>query len=137
MGKHSGQVKILIVDDDFSSRRHLARLIRTKWTCTVLEAEEGSEALRMILKENPDLVILDMVMPFMSGLEVLKTMRGYSKMAHIPVIVCSALDDEKDVSTIIKLGVSDYIVKPINRTILTRKIAEVLEATDKEKNSDI
>lgn len=121
----SSKSKILIVDDDFSSRRLLVRFIRNEWPCKVLEAQEGSEALRTILQEKPHLVILDMIMPFMSGLEVLYTMRSHPQMAHIPVIACTAVDHEDEVKEILKLGVDDYIVKPIDRKTLIKKIKNI------------
>lgn len=127
------RIKILIVDDDFSSRRLLARFICNEWPFKILEAQEGSEALRIILKESPNLVLLDMKMPFMSGLEVLKTMRGSSRMSSTPVIACTAVDDKTEVSEILKYGINDYIIKPVDRKTLLKKIANLFNLSD---NSD-
>ncbi len=125
----ANRFRILIVDDDFSSRRLLARIISSQWPVHILEAQEGSEALRIIVRERPDLIILDMVMPFMNGVETLKTMRENAKMADIPVIACTSIDEKGMVADILKLGVEDYIVKPFERTILVKKLKRFVEAS--------
>ncbi|MFQ5638774.1 MAG: PleD family two-component system response regulator [bacterium] len=126
------QFKILIVDDDFSSRRLLARFISGKWSVKILEAQEGSEALRIISEERPDLVLLDMMMPFMSGLEFLKILRGNSKMKDTVVIACTSVDDKTTVSEIIQYGVHGYIVKPFDRKVLIKKISTVVDIPSKK-----
>ncbi|MFQ5750926.1 MAG: PleD family two-component system response regulator [bacterium] len=120
----NNHTKILIVDDDFSSRRLMAKLIHKTWSCQLIHADDGSEALKIMLKEVPNLVILVM-MPFMNGMEVLRTMRQSARLAKIPVIACTAVDDTKIVKEIIKFGVTDYVVKPINKTLIN-KIAKIL-----------
>ena len=67
------RTKILIVDDDLTSRRLMEKVIYLQWKCNLLLADDGSEALKIMLKEHPSLVILDLVMPFMNGIQVLQT----------------------------------------------------------------
>jgi len=119
--------KVLIVDDDFASRRLLARFIRKKWPFKILQAEDGSEAVQLILKEAPNLVILDMMMPFMNGIEVLKILRNNPKTADIPVIACTAVDEHEEVAEILEYGISDYVIKPIDQKTLIKKIATAIE----------
>jgi len=123
------QFKVLIVDDDFSSRRLLSRHIASKWSVRILEAQEGSEALRLISKERPNLVVLDMVMPFMGGLEVLKVLRANAKLRSIPVVACTSVDDKDTVAQILKSGVDDYVVKPFDKKILLRKLARFISVS--------
>ncbi len=123
------QFKVLIVDDDFSSRRLLSRHIASKWSVRILEAQEGSEALRLIAKERPNLVVLDMVMPFMGGLEVLKVLRANAKLRSIPVVACTSVDDKDTVAQILKSGVDDYVVKPFDKKILLKKLARFISVS--------
>lgn len=120
------------MDDDFSSRRLLARFICKKWPFKILQAEDGSEAIQLVLKESPNLVILDMLMPFMNGIEVLKILRQDPKTAEIPVIACTAVDDQENVSEILEHGVTDYLIKPIDQKILLKKIANLIEVPKKQ-----
>ena len=84
------RTKVLIVDDQLSSRRLMEKIIRNQWECNLLLADDGAEALKIMLKELPSLVILDMVMPFMSGIQVLQTIRKTTKLAQINVLIYTA-----------------------------------------------
>ena len=119
--------KILIVDDDLSSRRIMEKIIRDQWKCNLLFADDGSESLKIMLKELPSLVILDMVMPFMNGIQVLQTMRKSAKLAKMNVLACTAVDDNKIVKQVLKYGVLDYMIKPVNKEVLIAKLTKLFE----------
>ncbi len=121
------RTKILIVDDELSSRRIMEKIIRTQWKCNLLLADDGAEALKIMLQELPGLVILDMVMPFMSGIQVLQTMRKTTKLAKINVLIYTAVDDNRIVKEVLKYGVLDYLVKPVNKEILVGKLTKLFE----------
>ena len=120
--------KILVVDDDFSSRRLLERIIRSHFKYEVLQAQDGSEALQTMFKELPDLVLLDMQMPVVNGLEVLETMSKNSTLSSIPVIACTGLKNDKLVKQVISYGVKSYVVKPIESAAIIEKIAAIFES---------
>jgi len=122
--------KILIVDDDFASRRLVEQIIRSKFTCDISHAQDGSEGLQTMLREAPDLVILDMVMPFMNGMQVLETMKRSAKLSQIPVIACTAVGDTSVAKQIISYGVKHYIVKPIDKNTLVEKVSIFVETSD-------
>ncbi len=119
--------KILIVDDDSSTRILLSTTIRKNFKINIIEAEEGSRALRMMLLEQPDLVILDIQMPIMSGIEVLKTMQGNNQLNQIKVLACTSISDQESVQAILSYGVRDYVLKPIKKKILINKISNILQ----------
>jgi putative two-component system response regulator len=119
--------KVIIADDEFTTRRILERLIRDNFRCRLQTADDGSEAIKLMIKEVPDLLILDMVMPVMNGLQVLKMMRENAKLSKVPVIACTAVDDDSIVKEIIKFGVKDYIKKPIEPDSIVQKITAVLD----------
>jgi len=104
------------------------KYIRDTWQCQVQQAEDGSNALRTMLKEPPNLVILDMLMPFMNGLEVLRTMKQNAQLADIPVIACTSVDDKKVVQQVFSYGLKYYVVKPVNKETLIDKISTILDA---------
>ncbi len=122
--------KILIVDDDFASRRLVEQIIRSKFTCDISHAQDGSEGLQTMLREAPDLVILDMVMPFMNGMQVLETMKRSANLSQIPVIACTAVGDTSVAKQIISYGVKHYIVKPIDKNTLVEKVSIFVETSD-------
>ena len=121
------RTKILIVDDELSSRRIMEKIISSQWECDLFLAEDGSEALKIMLKELPSLVILDVVMPFMNGIQVLQTMRKSIKLGKMNVLACSAVEDNRIVKEVLKYGVLDYLVKPVNKETLVAKITKLFE----------
>ena len=125
---NSDKKKVLILDDDFSSRKLLSQLIRNNFNCEVSQSDDGSDALKMMLQDPPDVLILDMVMPFMSGVQVLQTMRKNQRLSQIPVFACTSIDDNNVVQQIIKLGVREYIKKPIKKEQVLEKLNAVFSA---------
>lgn len=102
--------KILIIEDD-DFLRSLAVTKLEKEGFTVLMAPNGQEGLETVQKELPELVILDLMLPIMSGFDVLKTMKSDDATKGIKVIVFSNLGEESDIKTCLDLGASDYLVK--------------------------
>ncbi len=122
------RTKILIVDDDLSSRRIMEKIIRSQWKCDLFLAEDGSEALKIMLKELPSLVILDVVMPFMKCVyKFLQTMRKSSRLAKMNVLACTAVDDHKIGKEVLKYGVPDYLIKPLNKETLVDNLTKLFK----------
>ena len=129
--------KIMIADDDFSSRRLLEKIIRDNYTCRIETAEDGSEALQKMVKDTPDLLLLDMLMPVVNGMQVLQTMKRNARMSAIPVIACTAVGDGAVVKEVLKYGVKHYIKKPFNSRSVVEKINAVfMEKKSQEKTSE-
>jgi DNA-binding response OmpR family regulator len=113
-------MKILVIDDDPIGLRVVAARLQ-KDGHTVLIAGEAPEALRMIYKELPDLILCDIMMPYLSGLEVLNIVNiQFDK--SIPVILMSGLSNEEVISASINLGAKDYLVKPIQLDDLSFRV---------------
>lgn len=117
---------ILVVDDSESNRRLLLRSL-TQQGHKVECANDGKDALAQLYAQNFDLVLLDMLMPEMDGLDVLSIIKKDAQLQHIPVIVISALDDFDRVIECIKAGAEDYLPKPFNATLLGARIGTGLE----------
>jgi DNA-binding response OmpR family regulator len=120
--------KILIVDDEQINLEFFDVML-SKLGFTVEKAENGVEALEKVRRFSPDLIILDNIMPKMSGWEVTKTLKnsdGYQEFRDIPIIMFSAMDDVKDKVEGFELGVDDYITKPYNFSEVLARVRAVL-----------
>ena len=112
---------ILVVDDDELNRDMLSRRLERK-EYKVLVASDGSEALELAGREVLDLVILDIMMPGMSGLEVLKILRQTRSTTELPIIMASAKGESQDVVNALELGANDYATKPLDFPVLLARI---------------
>jgi DNA-binding response OmpR family regulator len=116
-------MKVLVVDDEEMAVRMVEMQLRAE-NFDVLTCFDGREAVDIIKEQQPDLVISDIMMPFMSGLELLELIKSENK--KIPVILISALDDVEVVQTAIGMGADDFIIKPVNMSELSLRIHRVL-----------
>ena len=121
----NAQKKILIVDDD-AMNVDFFDLMLSKLGFIVEKAGDGVEAMEKVKRFLPDLVLLDNVMPRMSGWEFTKILKGDHRYKDIPIIMFSALDDVKDKIEGFELGVEDYITKPYNFSEVLARIRVVL-----------
>lgn len=102
--------KILIVEDDqFLTSAYRVKL--TKAGFEIIIAVDGEEAMNALLKEIPDVILLDLVLPKKDGFEVLKEIRANPKLKSIPVLIASNLGQKEDIDRGMGLGATDYIVK--------------------------
>ncbi|MEO8501548.1 MAG: response regulator [Vicinamibacteria bacterium] len=120
--------RILIVDDD-SDLRALAKRALTQDGHVVIEAASGKEALALIDANQPDLVLLDLLMPIQGGLEVLKILRSRKTTEALPVVVLSAMDDEANLKAGFDLGATDYLTKPFSVPQLAARVRVCLART--------
>ncbi|MDR1515866.1 MAG: diguanylate cyclase [Synergistaceae bacterium] len=111
---------VLIVDDERSSLVILNKLLSRE--CTVFTAKSGEEALRRAREDPPDLILLDIMMPGMSGFEVLTRLKDCVTTKNIPVIVITGLGDEDDEERGFTLGAVDYITKPFKNAIVIARV---------------
>lgn len=123
--KEQRKRKILIVDDTLL----IANLIKTRLAYLnyeIAHAQDGEEALEMIRKFPPDLVLLDIMLPKLTGTEVLKRLKGDPDYRDLKIIMISAKNKEKDILSNIRLGANDFITKPFSLEILEEKIKKLL-----------
>lgn len=117
---------ILVIDDNESNRELLSRRL-TREGHTVMTAEDGEKALATLDRSGADLVLLDLVMPGISGFEVLRRIKTAPRLRHIPVIMISAVDEIDSIVRCIELGAEDYLLKPFNPVLLQARINASLE----------
>ena len=118
--------KILVVDDIKTNCDVLKRRLENN-NFNVEVSMSGKDALAKISESQFDLILLDVLMPEVNGLEVLIKIREQYSADKLPVIMVSSFDDVESISKCIQLGASDYLPKPVNSTILTQKVASTLE----------
>jgi len=127
--------RILVVDDNAANRDVLERRL-TREGHQVVSAANGASALELTAMQEFDLILLDLIMPEMSGFELLRRLKASEHTAHIPVIVISALDELDSVVRCIEAGAEDYLTKPFNPILLRARIGASLERKwlrDREK----
>jgi len=117
-------LKVLAVDDSKTIRKIVAKAF-APYDCQVIEAENGVEGLAIAGKEKPDLIILDITMPVMTGTEMLAKLKAQPNLKDIPVIMLTAESGKENVINILKMGVKDYIVKPFKGEQLIERVSKV------------
>jgi adenylate cyclase len=118
--------RILVVDDNASNRDLLSRRLQRQGHI-VLQAEDGSIALASVEKEAFDLVLLDLMMPGISGYDVLALLKSDPRFREIPVIMISALSELDSIVRCIEAGADDYLAKPFDPTLLRARVGSSLE----------
>jgi CheY-like chemotaxis protein/HPt (histidine-containing phosphotransfer) domain-containing protein len=119
-------VRALVVDDQANVRLLLSHILRNKIGCAVSEATNGLEALELLGRHQFDLVVLDVMMPMMDGIEMLETMRRRPSLRHLPVIVLSAVRDEGKVRQLVRHGISGYLAKPLRPLDVAERIQQII-----------
>lgn len=118
-------IKILVVDDDHAIGDSLEALLKAKGFA-VVRAADGKEAVAVAQRELPALLILDLLLPKMSGFDVCGTLKAASATRKILILVLTALGQMGDVEKAFSLGADDYLVKPFDSDRLLRKVAKLL-----------
>lgn len=128
----SSDETILIVDDNFDMRAYIKSLLLTEGY-SIIEAQDGAEALSIIQTQKIDLVLSDLMMPVMDGLELSRQVKSHLSVSHIPFIMLTAIasDEQKRIS--FQIGVDDYLCKPFDEEILLLRIRNTLNARKKYK----
>lgn len=127
------KASIMVVEDD-QDIRELVSYNLGKEGYTVVSAESGEQALKLIESANPDLIVLDIMLPGMDGIEVLRSLKQGSRYAQIPVIMATAKSEDSDIITGLELGADDYIAKPFSPKVLIARIRSLLRRTQSRIN---
>jgi CheY-like chemotaxis protein len=124
---------VLVCDDDNATRFAVKRMLTQQIPCTISECADGVQALQLIGREKFSFILLDVEMPAMSGIEVLELLRESPTTKDLPVIVLSNVRDDRVVRHLLKLGVSDYVLKPARAEKLIPKVQRLVSILPKEK----
>lgn len=123
----------ILVADDIPENRLLLQILLKQMQHQVILACDGRQAVEAFLREEPDLVLMDIMMPEMNGLDAIRTIRTSSPERWVPIFVISALTDAEDVLDGLSAGADDYLQKPFNQAILTAKLKSVQRSVDMQR----
>jgi class 3 adenylate cyclase len=118
---------LLVVDDNEDNRFTLTRRLKREGYTNLTTANDGRQALELLRSQHFDLILLDVMMPEMTGYEVLEQMKASPELRQVPVIMISAVDDIASVVRCIELGAEDYLPKPFDATLLRARVSASLE----------
>ncbi len=118
-------MKILIVDDFATMRKILRNILKQIGFNNISEADGGKSALKILKKENFDLILSDWNMPEMSGLELLNRIRSDNELKNMPFVMVTAEAQKDNILEAVKAGVNSYIVKPFTAETVIEKIDKV------------
>lgn len=121
--------KVMIVDDE-PFVREIVRVKLRQFGIDVIEGATGPEALEKALRDKPDLILLDIMMPKMSGFEVCEKLKSHPETANIPILMLTARGEQTDKEKGERVGALDYIVKPFSPQKLAEKVMSIIGSND-------
>jgi CheY-like chemotaxis protein/anti-anti-sigma regulatory factor len=128
-------LKVLTVDDSKTIRMIVKKAFKG-FDCELVEAENGVEGLAAAAKEKPGLIVLDITMPVMNGIEMLGRLKEEPDLKDIPVIMLTAESGKDNVMQIVKMGVKDYMVKPFKGKELIERVEKIMTLKPKSGEDD-
>ena len=121
------KLKILLIEDDEIERMKFSRVASKMGNHTIIEAENGERALETLDQiETPNLIVLDLNMPKVNGIEFLKILKSNSSLNYIPIIVMSTSNNRNDIKKCYEIGVSGYMIKPLHYEDYKNKISNLI-----------
>jgi len=134
--KINSNMKIMIVDDMRPIRTSMKSILERLGFTNITEASDGLEALACLKQEKRDLLITDWNMPNMDGISLVRMVRADASLKDMPIVMLTAEAERDHVMEAIKVGISDYIVKPFTADVVQRKIETVLEKMQQAAEQD-
>jgi len=119
-------LKVLVVDDFATMRRIIKNVLKQIGFTKILEADDGTSALEVLKENKVDLIISDWNMPQMTGLDLLKAVRGEKSTRYIPFLMVTAEAQKDNVIQAVQAGVSNYLVKPFTADSIKTKLTQIL-----------
>lgn len=117
--------KVLVVDDESSNLHVMRTILQDHYT--LVFAKSGERAIELTLKQRPDLILLDIMMPGMNGFEVCKRLKQEPSVCHIPIVIVSALDEYQSEVEGLKVGAADFLIKPVLPELVRSRVANLLD----------
>jgi two-component system cell cycle response regulator len=125
--KEQAKKPVILVVDDNQQNLELLQAYLEDIECKTISADNGQKAMENANKKKPDLILLDVMMPKMSGFEVCKRLKGDPETADIPVIMVTALSEFGDIERAIDSGTDDFLSKPVNKLELLTRVKTMLK----------
>jgi two-component system response regulator MtrA len=123
--------KILVIDDDIAITELMSMLLKTHGF-EVITTNSGSEGVKLVKEKNPNVVLLDLMMPDMDGWQVSKAIRAFN---NVPILILSAINDPSMVASVLDTGADDFLVKPVPSSVLVAHIRKMVRRNTGSLNS--
>jgi len=117
--------KILVIDDDMAITELMSMLLKTHGF-DVITTNSGAEGVKLVREKNPNVILLDLMMPDMDGWQVSKAIRTFS---NAPILILSAINDPSMVASVLDTGADDFLVKPVPSSVLVAHIRKMVRQT--------
>ena len=124
-------IKILVAEDETDIRELVAFSLENIGGFNVVKAKNGAEAVEVAQQEKPDLILMDVRMPKMTGVEACAALKDIPETKDIPVVFLSAMGQEQEIQQGMDVGATEYILKPFAPDVLMSKVREILERENK------
>jgi PleD family two-component response regulator len=121
-----GECKILVADDNVQNLE-LIEAYLADLECQIVSANDGEETIAKVRSEKPDLLLLDIMMPKISGFEVCKQLKGDPETKDIPILMITSLHETADIERGVEAGTDDFLSKPIHKQILLKRVRSLLK----------
>jgi len=118
-------MKIMVVDDCQTTRKLLGHYLRSRGYSVVF-AENGLDALEKLGSESVNLILTDLNMPYMDGLELVKSVRSHPNFSHIPILMVTTENNEEERKKALDYGANGYVVKPVTGAVIAEHIKSIL-----------
>lgn len=126
MTEQNGNIKVLVVDDMPEIRRIIRHVLNKSLRSYIIEAENGLDAISKLLEHHPDLIITDLAMPRMTGLEFIGFVQQRDDLAQIPIIILTSQSDEQTQIQALGLHVKAFLQKPFNPQKLLQTLTDIV-----------
>jgi len=127
---------VLIIDDDDLFRQYAKFILEKQLNIEVVAVKTPKDGFEFLEKRLPDLLILDMEMPVMDGYTFLRRIRNDKSLEKLRVIPCTALASKDLFASLLRLGIDDYILKPVTDKVLVAKVSKILDFIKKTRDSN-
>jgi len=135
MSSEQKTLKALVIDDDPVITKVVARVLVKRMQMEVREANSAKDALSLIEQDIPDIIIVDYMMPVVTGKDLIILIKADERFKNIPIIVLSALSDPEIIKEIFELKVDDYLLKPVSPQLIHERVVKVLKNSRERKNN--
>lgn len=126
---------IMLVDDNVQNLELLQAYLE-ELGCPIRTATDGQEALDQVAKDQPDIILLDIMLPRMSGFQICEKIKGSAETRGIPIIMVTALNEVSDVERAVECGADDFLTKPVNRLELLTRVRSLLRVRNLQRELD-
>jgi PleD family two-component response regulator len=133
--KPAAECKVLVVDDNVQNVELLEAYLQSAGY-SVVKAFDGDEALAAVAKNDPDLILLDVLMPRVSGFEVCRKLKSEAATKGIPIVMVTALNELHDIEKGVEAGTDDFLTKPINKLELLARVKSLLRVRHLQSELD-